>query len=71
MYDVVVRSFSLIFMPITLAVHPLAMSHWNKGRRKEALKTVRTGVKYQAALFVPIAAVLLVRGAVGEPNRPG
>ncbi len=60
MYDVIVRSFSLLFMPITLAVHPLVMNRWNAGSRKEALQAIRTGMKYQALMFIPIGLSLAV-----------
>lgn len=59
MYDVVVRSFSLLFMPVTLAVHPLVMDRWNAGRPQHALQAIRSGVKYQLLMFVPIGAVLM------------
>ena len=60
MYDVVVRSFSLLFMPVTLAVHPLVMDRWNAGRPQHALHAIRSGVKYQLLMFVPIGAVLVL-----------
>lgn len=60
MYDVIVRSFSLLFMPITLAVHPLVMSRWNAGNRKHALHAIRSGMKYQALMFIPIGICLVV-----------
>jgi O-antigen/teichoic acid export membrane protein len=58
MYDVVVRSFSLLFMPVTLAVHTLVMNRWNAGNRKNALRAIRVGVKYQIVMFVPIGLSL-------------
>jgi len=54
-YDVTVRSFSLLFMPVTLAIHPLVMSRWNAGDAQSALSALRVGVKYQVLLFLPIA----------------
>jgi len=60
MYDVIVRSFSLLFMPITLAVHPLVMNHWNAGNHKHALHAIRSGVKYQVLMFIPIGICLAV-----------
>ena len=60
MFDVVVRSFSLLFMPITLAVHPLVMNRWNAGSCRHALKAIRSGVKYQLMLFVPFVVCLTV-----------
>jgi O-antigen/teichoic acid export membrane protein len=59
MYDVVVRSFSLLFMPVTLAVHPLVMDRWNAGKPQHALHAIRSGVKYQLLMFIPIGAVLV------------
>lgn len=59
MYDVVVRSFSLLFMPVTLAVHPLVMDRWNAGKPQHALHAIRSGIKYQLLTFVPIGVVLV------------
>ncbi len=59
MYDVVVRSFSLLFMPVTLAVHPLVMDRWNAGRPRHALHAIRSGVKYQLLTFIPVGALLV------------
>jgi len=58
MYEVIVRSFSLLFMPITLAVHPIIMNQWNAGNRKHALQSIRTGLKYQLLMFIPIGICL-------------
>src|SRR5712692_7639031 len=60
MYDVIVRSFSLVFMPVTLAFHPLVMNRWNSGSRKHALAAIRSGVKYQVLMFIPIGIALAV-----------
>jgi O-antigen/teichoic acid export membrane protein len=62
MYDVIVRSFSLLFMPITLAVHALVMNRWNAGNRKQALRAIRVGVSYQLLMFVPMGLSLAVLG---------
>jgi O-antigen/teichoic acid export membrane protein len=66
MYDVVIRSFSLIFFPITLATHPIVMRHWNAGERTEAMRIIKVSVTYQTVLCVPILLVLyLTRNWVG------
>jgi O-antigen/teichoic acid export membrane protein len=62
MYDVIVRSFSLMFMPVTLAIHPLVMNFWNTGKRAEALRAIRSGVLYQGLMFPPVAACLILIG---------
>ena len=74
MYDVIVRSFSLLFMPITLAVHPLVMNRWNAGSRGDAIRAIRTGIKVQALLFIPIGLSLALlatwvsRLVLGKPD---
>jgi O-antigen/teichoic acid export membrane protein len=60
LYDVIIRSFSLVFMPITLAVHPLVMHRWNRGPRKGAVSMVQSALRYQFALFLPICAGLFL-----------
>src|SRR2546422_471913 len=70
-YDIVVRSFSLIFFPITLATHPIIMKHWNGGERSTALAVIRTSIKYQIWLCLPVLAGLglfgpsLIRALLG------
>jgi O-antigen/teichoic acid export membrane protein len=59
MYDVIVRSFSLVMTPVALAVHSVVMNHWNLGHHDRALQTLGTGAKYQLALFVPVVSALL------------
>jgi len=60
MYDLIVRSFSLVFAPITLAVHPLIMRHWNLGETSRAIQVIRSGLRWQLYMFLPIAAILYV-----------
>ena len=62
LYDIVVRSFSLIFFPITLATHPIIMKHWNSGERSTALAVIRTSIKYQTWLCLPVLAGLALFG---------
>ena len=59
MYEVMVRSFSLVMTPITLAVHTVVMNHWNLGNRNRTLRMLVAGVRYQLALFLPVLTVLL------------
>jgi O-antigen/teichoic acid export membrane protein len=60
MYDVVVRSLSLLFFPITLATHPIVMKLWNTGARRAALDVIKTSIAYQIALCIPILLGFLV-----------
>lgn len=74
MYDVIVRSFSLIFMPITLAAHPRVMRHWNLGEHGRSVQVIRSAMRWQFLLFVPVGLVLffaspvLARVTLGRPN---
>lgn len=74
MYDVIVRSFSLIFMPIALAAQPLANKHWNAGARARSVQVIRSAVRLQFCLFFPVAGLLflsssiLTRLVLGRPN---
>jgi O-antigen/teichoic acid export membrane protein len=62
MYDVVVRSFSLLFVPITLAVHTALMHHWNAGSRHLTKRILSQAIKYESLLFLPVAIGLFVGG---------
>jgi O-antigen/teichoic acid export membrane protein len=74
MYDVVVRSFSLLFAPVSLAIHPLIMKQWNEGRRDNAIGVLRIAVCFQFVLFLPVLvlgwplAPWLTRVVLGHPN---
>jgi O-antigen/teichoic acid export membrane protein len=58
MYDVIVRSFSLIFSPLTLAVHSVLMHHWNTGSRNLTQRILSQAIKFESLLFLPVAAGL-------------
>lgn len=57
-YDIVVRSYSLLFMPITLAAHPRIMDAFNAGRSEEGSGLIWTSIVWQVLLFVPMGLVL-------------
>lgn len=75
MYDLIVRSFSLVFAPITLAIHPLVMHHWNRGEQADSLHVLRSGLRLQVYLFLPLGVLLfiassrLTRLTLGQPNQ--
>jgi len=58
MFDVIVRSFSLLFAPITLAVHSVLMHHWNTGSRNLTRRILSQAIRLESLLFLPVAAVL-------------
>jgi O-antigen/teichoic acid export membrane protein len=76
MYDTIVRSLSLLFTPIILAVHPVVMRHWNQGQRQRALSIIRKGIRFEVLSFLPIliafvlGARLIVRLILGH-SLPG
>lgn len=54
LYDLIVRSFSLLFFPITLATHPRIMAAWNSEQHVKALSIIRWTLLTQIALFIPL-----------------
>jgi O-antigen/teichoic acid export membrane protein len=75
-YDLVVRVYTLLFFPVTLAAHPRIMAAWNRGNKKEAFSLIRKSLLFQVALFLPFfalnffAAPLVVRLILGR-SFPG
>ena len=73
-YDVIVRSFSLLFAPITLSVHTVLMHHWNQGDRQSTMPALKKAIKYELLLFAPVATGLFFLNAqvarliLGKPN---
>ena len=53
LYDLVVRVYTLLFFPVTLAVHPRIMKAWNNGNSVEAMSLLRRALIFQLCLFVP------------------
>jgi O-antigen/teichoic acid export membrane protein len=50
MYDVIVRSFSLLSFPLVMSSHSLVMERWNKDDRRGAVSLIRSSLKYQIAI---------------------
>ncbi len=63
MYDVIVRSFSLLCFPLVMSSNSLVMERWNKDDRKGAVSLVGSSLKYQIviSLLFFCALVLLTR----------
>ena len=55
LYDVVVRSFSLLLFPIAMAAHPRIMNLWNEGREDEARAMLAWAIVVQVAIFAVVA----------------
>lgn len=60
--DIVIRGYLFIATPISMAVHPLVMAAWNRGRPDQA---VRTLVAYQRILALSMLAATVAMVAVG------
>lgn len=60
--DVVIRGFAFIASPVSMAVHPLIMSAWNRGRPGLALGTLAT---YQKILGLASIAAAIAALALG------
>jgi O-antigen/teichoic acid export membrane protein len=63
MYDVIVRSFSLLCFPLVMSSNSLVMERWNKHDRKGAVSLVESSLKYQIVISLLFfsALVLLTR----------
>jgi len=62
-YDVIVRSFSLVFAPITLSIHSVLMHRWNRGDRCRTKQTLRKAMMYEWFLFFPVPIGLFFTNA--------
>lgn len=58
MYDVIVRSFSLLLFPIAMAAHPRIMNLWNEGHRDEARTLLRWAILVQISIFAVVAVIV-------------
>jgi O-antigen/teichoic acid export membrane protein len=61
LYDIVIRSFSLVYFPVTAFVHPRFMSSVNNEVHAEAKQILNNGMKQFALLFAGV--LLLITGA--------
>ena len=50
-YDLVVRIFSILIFPITMAVHPRMMSLWNESRHSDAINLWKIAMLIQISIF--------------------
>ena len=60
MYDVIVRSFSLLCFPLVLSSNSLVMERWNKGERRSAVSLIESSLKYQTLIAIPFLLGLVV-----------
>lgn len=61
LYDIVIRSFSLVYFPITAFIHPRFMSSVNNEVHTEAKQILGSGIRHFVLLFAGV--LLLLTGA--------
>ena len=57
-YDLVVRIFSILIFPITMAVHPRMMSLWNKSHHSDAISIWKMAMLIQIFIFTCICVIV-------------
>jgi len=57
LHDVIMRAYSLLLFPITLAAHPRIMRLWNAGQGRQALSLWKWAT---AAMMIPFVVVIVV-----------
>src|SRR5260370_14807318 len=60
MYDIIVRSFSLLCFPLVMSSNSLTMERWNKGERRSAVSLIASSLKYQLVISVLLFLGLVV-----------
>ena len=57
-YDLVVRIYSILIFPITMAVHPRMMSLWNKSSYSDAISILKISMLIQFLIFSCIYIII-------------
>jgi len=57
-YDLVVRTYSILIFPITMAVHPRMMSLWNKSIYSDAISILKIAMLIQIFIFTCICVIV-------------
>ena len=57
-YDLVVRIFSILIFPITMALHPRMMSLWNESNHFDAISIWKIAILIQILIFVFIYTIV-------------
>ena len=56
--DLVIRIFSILVFPLTLAAHPRIMSAWNNNNQSAAFTIWRKALQYQLGIFIILMAIV-------------
>jgi O-antigen/teichoic acid export membrane protein len=57
-YDLVVRIYSILIFPITMAVHPRMMSSWNESNHSDAISILKIAMLIQLLIFSCICIII-------------
>jgi O-antigen/teichoic acid export membrane protein len=60
LYEISVRSFSLLAFPLTQAAHPRIMRCCNEGNYSEAYGIIKRSVFYQLLIFLPLILLVFI-----------
>jgi len=58
--DLVIRIFSILVFPLTLAAHPRIMSAWNNNNQSGAITIWRKALQYQLGIFIILVATVMI-----------
>ena len=58
--DLVIRIFSILVFPLTLAAHPRIMSAWNNNNQSGAITIWRKALQYQLGIFIILMATVMI-----------
>ena len=58
--DLVIRIFSILLFPLTLAAHPRIMSAWNNNNQSVAITIWRKALQYQLGIFIILVATVMI-----------
>ena len=58
--DLVIRIFSILVFPLTLAAHPRIMSAWNNNNQSAAFTIWRKALQYQLGIFIILMAIVII-----------
>ncbi len=58
--DLVIKIFSILLFPLTLAAHPRIMSAWNNNDQSAAITLWRKALQYQLGIFIVLMAIVTI-----------
>ena len=58
--DLVIRIFSILVFPLTLAAHPRIMSAWNNNNQSGAFTIWRKALQYQLGIFICLMVIVII-----------